>query len=96
MTAPCPALGFRVTIELRDGGAASLDALADAWARFLEGRGLHCTGAGATGRLEFVVVSDASQATENDRVATRVWLGARPDVSSCDVGDLEDLKGEDR
>jgi uncharacterized protein YggL (DUF469 family) len=94
MTAPCPALGFRVTIEPRRGIGSSFGALVDDWTDFLEGRGLHCTGGGASERVAFVVVSDASQATENDRVATRAWLGSRPDVSSWHVGDLEDLSRE--
>jgi uncharacterized protein YggL (DUF469 family) len=93
MTAPCPALGFRVTIEPRPG-IGSFEALVDAWTHFLGGRGLHCTGGGASERVGFVVVSDASQATENDRVAARAWLGSRPDVSSWQVGDLEDLSRE--
>jgi uncharacterized protein YggL (DUF469 family) len=95
MTAPCPALGFRVTIEPRSGIGPSFEALVDDWTHFLEGRGLHCTGGGASERVAFVVASEASQATENDRVAARAWLSSRPDVSSCDVGDLEDLSRED-
>lgn len=95
MTAPCPALGFRVTIEPHREGGSSLDVLVDAWTDFLEGRGLRCTGGSATGRLAFVVASDAFQATESDRVATRAWLAARPEVHRWQVGDLEDLNRED-
>lgn len=95
MTAPCPVLGFRVSIEPRSATGSSFEELVDAWVGFLEGRGLHCTGGGATGGLAFAVASDASQATENDRVAARTWLGSRPDVSSWHVGDLEDLSRED-
>jgi Uncharacterized protein conserved in bacteria len=96
MTAPCPALGFRVTIEARHGIDSSLEALVDAWTHFLDGRGLHCTGGGAAGRLAFVVASEASQATENDRVATREWLAIRPELRHWQVGDLEDFNREDQ
>jgi uncharacterized protein YggL (DUF469 family) len=91
MTAPCPALGFRVIIEPHPAIGSSVEGLVDAWVHFLEGRGLHCTGGGGNERLAFVVASDASQAMENDRIAARAWLGSRPDVSSWHVGDLEDL-----
>ncbi|NUR33671.1 MAG: DUF469 family protein [Gemmatimonadaceae bacterium] len=95
MTAPCPLLGFRVTIEPA-AGVDGLEELTDAWLHLLERRGLHCTGGGGLNGLAFVVVSDAAQATENDRDAARSWLDSRRDVSSWQVGDLEDLSGNDR
>ena len=95
MTAPCPLLGFRVTIE-PVVGLEGLTELTDAWLDLLELRGLHCTGGGTLDRLAFVVVSDAAQATENDRDAARSWLDSRSDVSSWDVGDLEDLSHEEQ
>jgi uncharacterized protein YggL (DUF469 family) len=96
MTAPCPVLGFRVTVESRSGIGSPFEALMDDWVHFLEGRGLHCTGGGSAERLAFAVASDASQATENDRVAVRAWLASRTDLQTWRVGDLEDLNRDDR
>jgi uncharacterized protein YggL (DUF469 family) len=90
MTAPCPALGFHV---MMDSGALSrerFDALLDAWIDFLEARGLYCAGGGSE-PMRLVVASEASQATENDRVAARAWLASRPELRTWHVGDLEDL-----
>jgi uncharacterized protein YggL (DUF469 family) len=94
MSAPCPTFGFHVVIE----PAAALDAparaeLEDAWVVLLEGRGLYC-GGGGNERLAYVVASEASQATENDRDAVRCWLAARPEVARWQVGELTDLDRE--
>jgi uncharacterized protein YggL (DUF469 family) len=91
MTAPCPALGFHVVMESAiDLESDRHDALLDAWRGFLEARGLYC-GGGGRDRMEFVVASEASQATENDRVAAREWLASRAELRRWRVGDLEDL-----
>jgi uncharacterized protein YggL (DUF469 family) len=96
MTAPCPALGFHVVLDsVADLDAAGHDAFLDAWTDFLDDRGLHCRGGGRD-RMEFVVASEASQATENDRVAARAWLASRPELRTWRVGDLEDLNREDQ
>jgi uncharacterized protein YggL (DUF469 family) len=95
MTAPCPALGFRVTMDAGALPRERLDALLDAWTDFLAARGLYSAG-GGTAPMRVVVASEASQATENDRVAVRAWLASRPELRSWHVGDLEDLNREDR
>lgn len=96
MTAPCPTLGFHVTMELLvDPGEHADEALLDAWIDFLEARGLYCGGGGRQ-RVELVVASEASQATENDRVAAEAWLASRPELATWHVGDLEDLNRDDQ
>jgi uncharacterized protein YggL (DUF469 family) len=92
MTAPCPTFGFLVVMEpTADPGSREHAELGDAWIDFLESRGLYCGGAAAAARLEYVVASEASQATENDRVATRAWLASRAELRRWEVGELEDL-----
>ena len=76
---------MRVSLQPR------LDDLWTEWIMFLEGRGLHCDGGGGPARYEYVVASDAGQATEADRLATREWLAARLDLRAWHVGELEDL-----
>ena len=95
MTAPCPALGFHV---MMDSGALSrerFDALLDAWMGFLDARGLYCAGGGSA-PMRIVVASEASQATENDRLAAQTWLASRPELLNWHVGDLEDLNRDDQ
>ncbi len=92
MSAPCPTFGFVVVMDIVPGiDAQTRDALSDAWNDFLEARGLYCVGGAAAERLEYVIASEAAQATENDREATRAWLTARPELRGWRVGDLEDL-----
>jgi uncharacterized protein YggL (DUF469 family) len=91
MSGACPRLGFRVGIDIRSGVAPpDQRGFLDAWTSFLEGRGLQCGGGGAF-RVEYVVTSESSQATDSDRAATEAWLASRREVSGWLVGDLEDL-----
>jgi uncharacterized protein YggL (DUF469 family) len=95
MAAPCPVLGFVVRMELAphlgaDPRGERWGVLWDAWIVLLEGRGLSCGGGGGD-VLEYVVTSDAAQATESDRAAVRDWLGARDDLRTWSVGELVDL-----
>ena len=91
MSAPCPTFGFHVVIEPAAALASPARAeLEDAWVVLLESRGLYCRGGGSV-RLAYVVASEASQATENDRAAVRSWLAGRPEVARWTVGDLTDL-----
>ena len=91
MSAPCPTFGYLVVMDpISDLAAPARDHMRVAWIDFLEDRGLYCGGGGAE-RLEFVVASEASQATESDRDATRAWLASRPELRAWRVGDLEDL-----
>lgn len=91
MTAPCPSFGFVVAIEPRP----ELDEFQrtrfwDEWTELLEQRGLYCGGGGGDTH-EYVVASDASQATDADREALQAWLAERPEVSRWHVGALIDL-----
>ena len=93
MTAPCPAFGFRVTMQLSPAlDAGSVKAFTKEWARFLASRGLYHVGAASEGRLTYIVASEASQAVENDRVASRDWLGSRRELGGWEVGELEDIE----
>lgn len=91
MSAPCPTLGFFVAMDV----APSVDTDAwnsawDDWIDVLERRGLHCGGGGSE-RLEYAVASDASQATEEDRIALDAWLAQNPHITAWHVGPLKDL-----
>jgi hypothetical protein len=92
MTKPCPTFGFLVVLEPAPGlEPAARDELRISWLAFLEGRGLCCTGGGLEARLEYLVSSEASQATNSDRVATQTWLSLRRDLRGWKVSELEDL-----
>lgn len=92
MTAPCPALGFVVSMHfassLTDGARAELR---KAWLGVLEERGLECEGADSKASA-YVVSSEAAQATEDDRVAIVRWLADLPQVAESEVGPLVDLR----
>ena len=90
MTAPCPTLGFVVSMELARA-ADGWTSLADAWRSFLESRGLYCSGGVRGERLEYAVLSEAWQATEVDRASAQAWLAQRDDVKEWRVGELEDF-----
>jgi uncharacterized protein YggL (DUF469 family) len=91
MTAPCPTFGFAVMMTPRtELGSAEGDRLWDDWVAFLESRGLYCAGGGGES-LEYVVASEASQATDSDRRAVEAWLGARAELRAWRVGELIDL-----
>ena len=92
MTAPCPSLGFAVTLDVSPPvGSAGWNDIREAWMEMLESRGLYGRGGGEQ-RLEYVVASEASQATNNDREEVRRWLSRRADILAWHVGGLEDLK----
>jgi uncharacterized protein YggL (DUF469 family) len=95
MTAPCPTFGFRVVMDLDAGAAPSaIEQLRHAWSALLQSRGLTSRESGVE-RFVHVVTSEASQATETDRVAIRAWLATRPEIRGWRVGDLEDLGQND-
>ncbi len=91
MTAPCPTLGFLVSMDA-DVTSEEWAGLAEAWAAFLEARGLYARGRLDLHRLEYAVLSEAWQATEGDRVAVEEWLASRDDLMSWRVGGLEDFE----
>ena len=89
--AACPILGFAVQMEPAPG--ADLDALWRAFNTWLDARGLRCVeGDEPPPALSWLVSSDGGQATDLDREAMVVWLGARGDVSDYGVGPLVDLE----
>src|SRR5687768_14119629 len=92
MTAPCPTFGFLVAMELTPGlDPSTRNGFRYAWSDFLDSRGLYCGGAGGEKRHEYAVLSEASQATEADRVSTEAWLQSRGELCGWYVGVLEDL-----
>ena len=91
MAAPCPTLGFFVSMEVNPSvDSNAWTALWDDWIDMLEGRGLRCGGGGSE-RHEYAITGDASQATEQDRIAVEAWLTQHPNVTAWNVGPLHDL-----
>jgi uncharacterized protein YggL (DUF469 family) len=91
MSASCPLLGFRAAFEAsRDGSRR--DSIEEQWGRFLAERGLSATGGPVGERFEYLVTSEAGQATELDREAAERWLGESEEVRAHDVGALYDLR----
>ena len=93
MSSSCPLLGFRVTMDL--ASSAARDAVRREFDAFLAERGLRSTGGLLAGRMELLVSSEASQATELDRSAVSAWIGARAEVTGWWVGDVHVLRPED-
>ena len=91
MSASCPLLGFRVTIEPK-GGLAAHDRLENAWRQFLTERGLIATGGLVGARFEYLVSSEAAQATELDREAADRWLAEREELRAHWLGPVHDLR----
>jgi uncharacterized protein YggL (DUF469 family) len=91
MSAPCPSLGFTLTLTLHDDVTEDeRDVLIDDLMSALERQGLSAAGHGDR-TMEFIVRRDGSQATDADRGVVRDWAerwAARADV---DVGDVTDL-----
>ena len=91
MTGPCPTLGFFVRMDIDPTlGAVARAELRDAWTEMLEQRGLYCGGGGGDSQ-EYVIASEASQATDADRSAVRGWLELHPSIAGWQVGPLGDL-----
>lgn len=92
MTAPCPALGFVVSMHFASSlsDAARVE-LRKVWLGVLEERGLECAGIG-TGISSYAVSSEVAQATEDDRVAIARWLADLPQLAESKVGPLVDLR----
>lgn len=86
MSAPCPILGFIVTIALPDDGVAAVRDLVDV----LEAHGLTARhGVGQV--IELVVHREGSQATDADRAIVRDWAARWSGRATVTVGDLIDL-----
>jgi hypothetical protein len=93
VSAPCPALGFVVVLELQAGLTPErLATLRVEWAAFLEARGLRARERRLGTRIELVIESEASQATQSDRAAMESWLAALLEPGSWHVGEIHDLR----
>jgi uncharacterized protein YggL (DUF469 family) len=91
MTAPCPSFGFIVTrafhVHVTGDGRARFE---EAWTEFLEQRGLRSSGrVGAS--ADYIISSEAAQATDLDRQAVEAWLATRSELGVWRVGELIDL-----
>jgi uncharacterized protein YggL (DUF469 family) len=94
MSAPCPALGFIITIDLRPSvSEADIDTLVDDLIDLLESHGLQ-TGGGGDTTLEFVVNREGGQATDADRALVRDWAARWSDHAAISVGDIVDLSDQ--
>jgi uncharacterized protein YggL (DUF469 family) len=85
----CPRFGFAVQMEPAPGVTAAH--LSASFLQLLAARGLEDVGAAEPPELEFLVASEAGQATDDDREAILAWLGARGEVGDYGVGPLVDL-----
>lgn len=72
------------------------EALAEDFLRFLDSRGLEDLADSAPAELDFLVASEAGQATDLDREALVTWLAARAEVTDYAVGPLVDLEDSAR
>jgi uncharacterized protein YggL (DUF469 family) len=91
MSAPCPVLGFVVTVAIRPNvDEGDVDALVDEFIDLLEGHGLQ-TGGGGDVTFEFVVNREGGQATDADRSIVREWATRWSERAQIDVGDIVDL-----
>lgn len=88
-TGACPRYGFAVQMEPAPGVTA--EHLSTVFLQLLAGHGLEDVGAGEPPTLEFLVASEAGQATEHDREAIVAWLAARAEVAEYGAGPLVDL-----
>ena len=91
MTAPCPMLGFTVTVELRgDASAAERREIVASLVGLLERHDLTGTVRGDR-VIDVVVRRDGSQATDADRALVRAWAAAWTARAAIAVGDVVDL-----
>jgi uncharacterized protein YggL (DUF469 family) len=93
MSAPCPVFGFLVEFELADTlSVEQTRQLRLAMERdVIEPRGLVCDERSSGRRWSFVVRSEASQATDADRVAVEAWADTRFEVVAARIGPLLDF-----
>lgn len=93
MSGACPVFSFAVHFVPADRDDAARRALAAAWQRLVEGRGLQSRG-GMADAFDFVVTGEAMQASDADRLAVEHWLRERNDLLRWTVGELRDLQDE--
>jgi uncharacterized protein YggL (DUF469 family) len=91
VSAPCPSLGFSVTLRLRaDVSESERDTLIDDLMATLTAHDLSAAGRGDR-EMEFVVRREGSQATDADRAIVREWAARWTNQFSADIGDITDL-----
>jgi len=95
MTAPCPTLGFVVTMQFAaEIPSATFDALLEDWIDVTEARGLTCDGGGTAEHARYLVYREGAQAEEADREAVIAWLATRSEIVESAVGPVHDLEDE--
>jgi uncharacterized protein YggL (DUF469 family) len=92
MSAPCPALGFVVTMRPVTVDA-DLDVIVDDFLDHVESHDLQTAGSGEA-VLSFVVRREGSQATDADRASIREWSARWSTLAAIEIGDIVDL-GDD-
>lgn len=93
VTAPCPIYGFIAKYELVSQlDEAEETALTDSFLELLEARGLVSSGGFNGTRWSHVVRSEASQATDADRVAVHDWATSRAEIRDGVCGPIVDLE----
>ena len=83
MSAPCPLLGFIVTIS------PASDAIAEGLRSFAEGHGLNAEIRSAG---QVIVTSEATQATDADRSVVRAWAEQYRDRAELQLSEIVDLR----
>ena len=91
MSAPCPALGFRLAFSFAPNATAArrMD-VRSAFLRTVAEIGLVCEPMG-TGVFEYTITGDGTQATESDRTRVVAWLEEQEEIAAHRVGPLTDV-----
>jgi uncharacterized protein YggL (DUF469 family) len=91
MSAPCPTLGFHLTITFAaDASADRRAALRAAFGAMIASSGLLCETSGDRS-VACTVTGDGTQATESDREHLAAWLRAQPGIGDLKIGPLTDV-----
>ncbi len=91
MSAPCPTLGFHLTITFAaDTSADRRAAVQAAFEQMIAANGLLCDARGDSA-VACTVTGDGTQATDFDRDQVTAWLRAQPEIAGCTIGALTDI-----
>ena len=91
MSAPCPTLGFHLTITFgADTNAVRRASVRAAFEAMIAANGLLCEARGDHS-VAFTVTGDGTQATEFDRETVIAWLRAQPEIGDSTAGPLTDV-----